>query len=552
VEHVELAMDTLDVNAAIDRLQTELLIRVAGQQVRAEQLLTHSTSALREYVDGAVARREQRYLDAVRHFGKAMDLDSTFALAALAYREASIWLPDGTPHRLALERADSLVRWFPDRLSDPDRAVSDAIFYTHRLDQNGRETLQGLRRATLVAPDRPLAWMLLGDFLLHDGRMLGLPDHLALATAAFDSVRALGDPIPEAERHLIEIRFAERDTAFARSFLASHPRDPDNFSHLWWVAASLVGDSSALAKFGRTLDREPPSTWRWMVLWSQRAEAGFAQADRATALLAASGGLDRIVGRDNGYTVGLYGLNRGRPEQLLTRPAVRLGDPGIQIPEAVWRLEVALATPRGWVNRDSAAAIVAAEFDGYDGDARLVASCDFGLWHAGRGEAGEASRLADTMAEWQDHPDVRIRSFAVACPEVIRAGLDSRENLAGLRQVADYLGNEPAGVLRHDITRWNLYVADLLAARGAPALALPLTTRLGFVVEGSAWLTPALLREAELSLVVGDTARAALAYQRAARFLSDPEPALQSEAERVRRAAQILDKATRRSTAPSN
>ncbi len=274
VEHVEFAIDTLDVNAAIDRLQAELLIRVAGQQRRAAQLLTHSTPALRHYVDGMVARREQRYLDAIRHLHQAMDLDSTFALAALAYREASIWLPDGTPHRLALERADSLVRWFPDRLSNADRAVSDAIFHTHRLDENGQEALQGIRRATLVAPDRPLAWMLLGDFLLHDGRMLGLPDHLALATAAFDSVRALGDPIPEAERHLIEIRFAERDTAFARSFLARHLRDPDNFSHLWWVAASLVRDSSALAEFGRTLDREPPSTWRWMVLWSQRAEVG--------------------------------------------------------------------------------------------------------------------------------------------------------------------------------------------------------------------------------------------------------------------------------------
>ncbi len=170
----------------------------------------------------------------------------------------------------------------------------------------------------------------------------------------------------------------------------------------------------------------------------------------------------------------------------------------------------------------------------------------------GLGNPAEASRLADATARWLDHPNVRLRSYAVACPKVISAALDSATDLAGLRNVATYLGDEPAGVLRHDITRWNLYVADLLAERGKPALALPLTTRLGFVVEESAWLTPALLREAELSLAVGDTTRAALAYQRAARMLSDPEPALQSVAERVRRAAQTLGQATRRSTAPGN
>jgi len=549
LEHVEFAIDTLDVNAAIDRLQAELLIRVAGQQRRAVQLLTHSTPALRHYVDGMVARREQRYLDAIRHLHQAMDLDSTFALAALAYREASMWLPDGTPHRLALERADSLVRWFPDRLSNADRAVSDAIFHTHRLDENGQLALQGIRRATLVAPDRPLAWMLLGDFLLHDGLMLGLPDHMALATAAFDSVRALGDPVPEAERHLIEIRFAQRDTAFARSYLASHPRNPEHFSHLWWVAASLIGDSSALAEFGRTLDREPPSTWRWMVLWSQRAEAGFVQADRAAAFLGSSVALDGIVGRAHAYALALYALNRGRLEAALARPPRRLGS---DKPDDVWRLEVALASPPGWVDRDSAEATVAAEFNRYDGDDRLVAACNLGLWHAAWGNPAEASQLADATARWLDHPNVRLRSYAVACPKVIRGALDTTKALVGLREVAAYLGDEPAGVLRHDITRWNLYVADLLAERGKPALALPLTSRLGFVVEESAWLTPALLREAELSLAVGDTTRAALAYQRAARMLSDPEPALQSVAERVRRAAQTLGQATRRSTAPGN
>lgn len=387
--------------------------------------------------------------------------------------------------------------------------------------------------------------MLLGDFLLHDGRMLGLPDHLASATAAFDSTRALGPRVPEAERHQIEIRLAGGDRAFARAYLAGHPRDPEAFNHLWWVAASLVGDTGALRAFDRVLPREPRGTWRQMVLWSQRGLTGFHQADRAATLLTHTAELDDVVKDSFRYALAMYALNRGRPQRAVERPIHRSV---IDLPPStpIWTLSVALGAPQGWLNREHAARAVAAELQSFHGGARLAAACNLGLWEAGWGDPTAARRLAESVADWQRHPNLRWRSYAMVCARVIAAALDTSENLAGLKRVADYLGDEPAGVLRHDLTRWNLYVADLLASRGQPALALPLTTRLGFLVEESPWLTPALLREAELSLAVGDTARAAAAYGRAARLLSDPEPALQATAERVRRAARTLGRAARR------
>ena len=53
--------------------------------------------------------------------------------------------------------------------------------------------------------------------------------HYTKLYEAFDSVHALGTLMPEAERHRVEIRFALRDTAFARAYLATHPRDRNNF-----------------------------------------------------------------------------------------------------------------------------------------------------------------------------------------------------------------------------------------------------------------------------------------------------------------------------------
>ena len=546
LQRVQFPVDTLDLNHTIDRLVVELLIAVAGQFRQSNELLSHSPAALRSYVDGWVARREQRHLDALRHFHRAMDLDTTFALAALAYREVSIWLPDGTPHRLALERADSMVRRFPDRLSEADRAVSDAIFYTHRLTENGAEALEGIRRATLIAPDRPSAWLLLGDFLLHDGRMLDIPNHVDLAAAALDSARALGDITPEAERHLIEIRLAERDTAFAREYLAGHQRDPEAFSHLWWVAASLVGDSEQLADFDEVLDREPASTWRWMVLWSQRAETGFAQADRAADLLGASKSVDKSVQRGNRYILLHYQLNRGRPRKAL-HPVGRTSDPPLTrfngaapYPEAVLRLEYALASPQGWLDLEAAVTDVQREYPDYQQASRLPAACGLGLWHAQRGEPSEAEQWASAMDAWHDDANLRMRSYALACPHVIRAALDAAENWPALRAIGVFLRDEPPGTLRHDITRWNLYVSDIYRDKGMPNLGLPMTTRLGYVVESSSWLTPALLREGKLSLLTGDTARAAVAYARVARLLSAPEPEIVPLAEDVRLTAERL------------
>jgi hypothetical protein len=123
---------------------------------------------------------------------------------------------------------------------------------------------------------------------------------------------------------------------------------------------------------------------------------------------------------------------------------------------------------------------------------------------------------------------------------VIRALSDTSAGLRVMSLADSILLSEPAGTLRNDLTRWSLLLARAYADRGRPDLGLPLTTRLGFMVEGSAYQTPALLLEGELSLSVGDSARAARAYSLAAAFLSHPEPAIGTATRQVPELARRL------------
>lgn len=535
---VQFAVDSLDLAGAAERLAVELQVRWIGQESRLPQLAGRPAAAIREYAVGWTARREQRYLDAIHHFEKAMELDSTFALAALAYRQAGMWMPDRSQDRIDLDRADRILTISRDLLGPGDQALADAMKATYRMEMDGDSVLAVLRYATLRAPDREGAWLLLGDYILHDGMMLEIPNSIELARQTLDSALTLLPTLAEPTRHLSEIHFAEGDTEFARRFLAEHPLRPDSFSHLSWTAASLVGDSASLRKLAPGLPRLHPDDWFWLILWAQRAATGFPQADIAAALLDTMPKLDDLNDFQDAFALRHYQLNRGRPRAGLAITA------GNRFPErrlfVFSALQGALGLPAAWVEVDSIARLATRPFPHLETPAAVWGACHLGVWHAIRGHGREADSLAASLAGWVDTPGDRERAGAKVCPVVIRALHDSSPGLTRMRVADSVLRSEPAATLRTDLTRWNLLIARSYADRGHPELGLPMTTRLGFMVEGSAYQTAALMLEGELSLATGDSARAGRAYARAAKFLSDPEPGVQASADSVRALAATL------------
>ncbi len=243
--------------------------------------------------------------------------------------------------------------------------------------------------------------------------------------------------------------------------------------------------------------------------------------------------MDRLIGANGNYAVGFYWLNRGRPVASQQFPFARFGldrfgisptDPATNqstnYGASVIRLEEALVSPATWIDVDAAGIDVEESYDRLDSRAQLPAACNLGLWHAAGGRSARATGMAHALETWFDDPNFRRRAYARVCPVVIRAALNTDDGLPALAAADSLLLAEPAGLLRHDITRWNLYLARIYADRGHPERGLPLTTRLGFLVEQSAWLTPALLLEAELSQAVGDTERTEQAMARASRLMS--------------------------------
>jgi len=535
---VHVAIDSLDLIRAAERLAVELQVRWIGQESRLPQLVSQPAAAIREYAVGWNARREQRYLDAIHHFEKAMELDSTFALAALAYRQAAMWMPDRSPDRIDLDRANRILVGSRDQLSPGDQALADAMVATYRMESDGPSVLAVLRYATLRAPDREGAWLLLGDFILHDGMMLGIPNSIPLARQALDSALKLLPTLAEPARHLSEIHFAEGDTAFARRFLADHPLRADSFSHLSWTAASLIGDSASLRKLEQDLPRLHPDDWYWLIAWAQRAATGFPQADVAASLLDTMPKIDDLNAGEDAFALRHYRLNRGRPRAGLATIA------GSRFPEtrlfALSALQGALGLPAGWVHVDSIARLASVPLVKLEPGAAVWGACHLGVWRAMRGRGGEADSLAALLGRWADAPGERERAAVKVCPIMIRALRDSSPGLDGMRTADSVLLSEPAATLRTDLTRWNLLLARSYADRGHPELGLPMTTRLGFMVEGSAYQTAALMLEGELSLATGDSVRAARAYARAAKFLSDPEPGVRASADSVRALADAL------------
>ena len=150
----------------VDQLIAQLISEGAGESHALDGLANASLPALRLYLEGQAAQRRAEYAVAVDRFGRALDLDSTFAIAGLALASSAGWTATPGAARRGLERA-----WAGrDRLSPRDRAlvlaeVGPKYPATSTLVQN----LLAWEQAADQAPDQPERWYELGDVYFHHG-----------------------------------------------------------------------------------------------------------------------------------------------------------------------------------------------------------------------------------------------------------------------------------------------------------------------------------------------------------------------------------------------
>ncbi len=230
----------------IGAVAAKLLSRDAGTwRLSAKDPGTTSTDALRSFIDGRAQYRAGRADDAFRSFAHALDLDSTFVLAAYWLTvNAKIQRPlSETTARRAYELAWSAR----SRLGADRRELLEAMLGAKGpgVSQSYADFLRAIERTSVNQPTSPEAWILLGDLYFHRGSLAGYPDWAARARAAFERGVSL-DTLLGAVSHLASLAYRDHDMKTHARWLAQLERiGPEHSLTLReQYAAAIVGSNA--------------------------------------------------------------------------------------------------------------------------------------------------------------------------------------------------------------------------------------------------------------------------------------------------------------------
>jgi class 3 adenylate cyclase/tetratricopeptide (TPR) repeat protein len=204
----------------VDRLSIEILRAIGGDpgatgSVNLARATTTSLPALKAFMEGEVLYRRGDFRAAVPAYERAVEADSTFALALYRLSTSYGWAESITSELAtgAIERAAR----FADRL--PER---DALLVRTELSLQ-RGTLDGLELARLATrryPDDPEAWYTLGEAIYHYNDGLNLKREES--DAAFARALQLDPGFGPAWIHRSDLAFSVYDDSVrARAFTDS-------------------------------------------------------------------------------------------------------------------------------------------------------------------------------------------------------------------------------------------------------------------------------------------------------------------------------------------
>jgi tetratricopeptide (TPR) repeat protein len=206
--------------ALVDQLSVQLLRELGeeeGLRASTRALSAHPLEAVRAYLEGEQALRRAQLDQAIEAFQRALEADSTFALAAHGLAHAYGWRHH-IGHPTAMAAQARAVR-MADRLPPRERAL---VEMGYALEQQLTEAIDRAEELTERYPDDPEAWYLLGDAYYHFGYRAGISKRDRLAP--FDRAIALDSSYLPAVLHPLEYSLEfdelERFDGYARLYLA--------------------------------------------------------------------------------------------------------------------------------------------------------------------------------------------------------------------------------------------------------------------------------------------------------------------------------------------
>jgi tRNA A-37 threonylcarbamoyl transferase component Bud32/tetratricopeptide (TPR) repeat protein/TolB-like protein len=524
----------------VNWLTAELLSWQAGERQRLTNLTALPLPAVRAYLEGQSALRQGRWDTAAQRFNAALEVDSTFAQAALGFAEAAEWTEAGDGGR-----GEALAWAYRDRLSPGDRALLLVLLGPHYPALSTMaEMIAAAERAVKVMPDRPEAWFRLGDRYYHWGAAVGLSHPRQLAAAAFRHALALDSTItrtaPRAEPllHLFQIAAMERDTATVRRLSPPVPAADSGPGSFPWRAAWVFHDSSAIEATHARFAAGSANGLEGVVTRTLEDGLPLAEADRAVTALEARATTQQEQSRAE-YARYMVAISAGRPAEAAT--ALRDLNPGTRFyhgitGELYWDGDAALARATalgGAARADAPLTRVPGELAG-----QLWDICWVERWRVAHGELATSdraiARLRSPVPPSRDVADSsRTAEFGTLCADVLDATVATLEHRpdAGLlvSHLEDRLRTVPPGWTDGD----NLAVARLLEAHGNVAGALAAVRRRRFDLV-PVFLSTYLREEGRLAALAGDTTGSIAAYRRFLTLQAHPEPSRAAGVERVR------------------
>ena len=206
-------------STSVDALVRQLVageLRAPGDTVAGlAATMTTSIRALRAYLDGERELRDARPAAAVAYFTRAVQEDSSFALAWYRLARAARWSEVDTLNLRASRRAFDLAGTLPLRLQQLVRG-----YYALRIGSPAEAERQ-FRQIVADYPSDVDAWMLLGETLFDNNQFQGRPTSEAIEP--FRRVMALDMRNREVTAYLMELaaranRRGELDTLFQMYF----------------------------------------------------------------------------------------------------------------------------------------------------------------------------------------------------------------------------------------------------------------------------------------------------------------------------------------------
>ncbi|HET9464361.1 MAG TPA: protein kinase [Gemmatimonadales bacterium] len=538
----------------VDRLTAELLSLEAGEaEHRLSGLTSTSLPALRQYLEGQASYRRLAFDQARDHFRSALQLDSTFALAAMGLYRSLGW---GHTRYTAefFERTARLAWTYRNRLSLPDQLRLRAqvgAHYPHWTPPG--DQLAFLDSAVGIVPYDPELWQEYGHVLFIGGSHLAIPHWRERAAAAFHRAIALDSSSLEARNHLVRLSVVAGDTSALRDLEEYFSRVPFEAAEMVsWLASTVRGDtrSKSLASLGE-------QTLRRIVIEGTSFGMGLEDADSAVAILlqhsASAAERTRAL-----MMVREFASNRGRPSEALRALRELRGSSRSQH-DRQERLRELVYYALYWDGDQTAGELAARELArvgdlpagsiSTEPGRSLRARCVAEQWRIGHQDLSSARQAVSHLrAGAEALGDRREAARARSCASLLEAMVASAERRPNVLHLVDRLDSLHMAALpdlRNEdiwVCAGNLVAAQLRATHGDLVGALAAIRRRGEPGDQKILLSSFLREEGRLAALAADTVGAIRAYRHYLALRAQPEPRLIPQRDSVRAALAELER----------